>query len=113
MSDLDELYDELSDLHSPKKEGGSRSAREERIIAGFKDIERFFEQHGHVPAHGENNDIFERLYAVRLDRLCVSEECRTALSGLDKHGLLSGVAVSNIPPSEGLLHRQPGRPCRD
>lgn len=69
---------------------GSRSPREERIIAGFEDIERFFEQHRHLPAHGEGKDIFERLYAVRLDKIRASEECRSVLAGLDKHGLLQG-----------------------
>lgn len=90
MSDLDELYDELSDLHVPKKDGSGRTAREERIIAGFEDIERFLEQHGRIPTHGEDKDIFERLYAVRLDKIRGSEECRLLLADLDKHGLLGG-----------------------
>lgn len=93
MSDLDELYDELSDLHVAKKEGSGRTAREERIIAGFEDIERFFEQHGRIPLHGEDKDIFERLYAVRLDKIRISEECRAVLVGLDKHGLLGDAAA--------------------
>jgi hypothetical protein len=61
MSELDDLYDELSDFHSPKKEVGTRTAKEERIIAGFEDIERFFEHHDRLPTHGEEKDIFERL----------------------------------------------------
>ncbi|MFA5593231.1 MAG: GIY-YIG nuclease family protein [Micavibrio sp.] len=93
MSDLDELYDELSDLHVAKKEGSGRTAREERIIAGFEDIERFFEQHGRLPLHGEDKDIFERLYAVRLDKIRGSEECRLLLLDLDKHGLLGDAAA--------------------
>lgn len=93
MSDLDELYDELSDLHVPKKDGSGRTAREERIIAGFEDIERFLEQHGRIPTHGEDKDIFERLYAVRLDKIRGSEECRAVLVGLDKHGLLGDAAA--------------------
>jgi hypothetical protein len=47
----------------------THTPREERIIAGFEDIERFYEEHGRIPIHGEGRDIFERLYAVRLDRL--------------------------------------------
>ena len=50
--------------------------REERIIAGFEEIQRFVEKHGRAPQHGEDRDIFERLYAVRLDRLRALEECR-------------------------------------
>lgn len=68
----------------------SRSPREERIIAGFEDIERFFDQHGHVPVNAENKDIFERMYAVRLDRIRSSEECRQILVTIDRHGLLQG-----------------------
>lgn len=65
-----------------------RSAKEQRIIAGFEEIQRFAEEHGRPPQHGENNDIFERLYAVRLDRLRESKECRDVLAGLDPTGLL-------------------------
>ncbi|PZR79976.1 MAG: hypothetical protein DLM52_00280, partial [Chthoniobacterales bacterium] len=43
---------------------GSRTAREQRIIAGFEEIERFVEEHDKIPQHGEQNEIFERLYAV-------------------------------------------------
>ncbi len=85
--DLDELRAELDDFARPEKKGG-RSAREERIIAGFEDIQRFVEQHGRPPQHGEDRDIFERLYAVRLDRLRELEECRSLLAPLDHQGLL-------------------------
>lgn len=86
--DLDELAEELSGFDTPQKQGG-RSAREERIIAGFEDVQRFVEQHGRLPLHGEGRDIFERLYAVRLDRLRTLEECRTLLEPLDHQGLLA------------------------
>ncbi|MEA5451813.1 GIY-YIG nuclease family protein [Leptolyngbya sp. CCNP1308] len=66
-----------------------RTPREERIIAGFEDLERFVAEQGHLPQHGEDRDIFERLYAVRLDRLRESEECRTILAPLDSQGLLT------------------------
>ncbi len=85
--DLDELSAELQDFAQPKKEG-NRSAREERIIAGFEEIQRFVEEHGRIPQHGEDNDIFERLYAVRLDRIRTLEECRELLTDIDHQGLL-------------------------
>ncbi len=66
-----------------------RSAKEQRIIAGFEEIERFVEEQGGLPQHGENRDIFERLYAVRLDRLRESEECRELLQPLDARGILA------------------------
>ena len=91
MSDpnLDELATELAEFAEPEKKGG-RSPREERIIAGFEEIQRFVEKYGRAPHHGEDGDIFERLYAVRLDRLRALEECRAILAPLDHQGLLSG-----------------------
>jgi hypothetical protein len=90
--DLDELRSELSDFAEPEKKGG-RSPREERVIAGFEEIQRFVEKHGRLPKHGEDLDIFERLYAVRLDRLRTLSECRSLLAQLDHQGLLSGAEI--------------------
>jgi hypothetical protein len=67
-----------------------RSAQEERVIAGFEDIVKFVDEHGRPPQHGEDRDIFERLYAVRLDNLRGMPDCRTLLAPLDKHHLLAG-----------------------
>ncbi|CAN5392963.1 hypothetical protein BH11PLA2_BH11PLA2_23560 [soil metagenome] len=75
---------------------GGRTAREQRIIAGFEEIERFVAEHDRTPSHGENNDIFERLYAVRLDRIRESVECREVLKGLDPHGLF-GTGADVVP----------------
>ena len=82
-----ELLGELGMEPEPAESGG-RTAKEQRIIAGFEEIERFVAEHGRAPQHGEDRDIFERLYAVRLDRMRELPECREALSGLDPHGLL-------------------------
>jgi len=90
--DLEELADELADFAPAKKKQDTYTPREERIIAGFEDIERFYEEHGRLPLHGEDRDIFERLYAVRLDRLRAQEDCRSLLSSFDKHGLLDRAA---------------------
>jgi hypothetical protein len=95
--DLDDLRAELDDFAEPEKKGG-RSAREERIIAGFEEIQRFVEKNGRAPQHGEDRDIFERLYAVRLDRLRALEECRSLLTPLDHQGLLTaGVSAASAP----------------
>jgi hypothetical protein len=90
--DLDQLRAELDGFAEPQKKGG-RSPREERIIAGFEEIQRFVDKHGRVPQHGEDRDIFERLYAVRLDRAGTVEECRSLLVPLDHQGLLSSAEI--------------------
>ena len=62
--DLD-LLGELGVDTAPKKQA-ARTPKEQRIIAGYEEIERFVEEHGRLPEHGENGDIFERLYACLL-----------------------------------------------
>lgn len=93
----DEDAELLSDLGidiEPAATGG-RSAREQRIIAGFEEIERFYDEHGRAPEHGEDRDIFEQLYAVRLDRIRESQECRDVLKDLDTRGLLKVEALAD------------------
>lgn len=86
----DELLSELG-VEVETQKAGSRTPREERIIAGFEEIQRFVEEHGRAPQHGEGRDIFERLYAVRLDRIREQEDCRFLVANLDHQGLLGGV----------------------
>lgn len=99
MADMDddELLDALGVEIAPLK-ASSRTPREERIIAGFEDILRFHQAHGRPPQHGEGGDIFERLYAVRLDQLRKLPEAQVLLAALDKPGLLDAAAstVANI-----------------
>lgn len=76
---------------------GSHTPQEERLIAGFEDILRFVETQGRVPEHGEQRDIFERIYAVRLDRLRALTSAHPLLGHLDKFGLLAA------PPAGALL----------
>ena len=91
--DIDALAEELADFAPPEKKGG-RPASEERVIAGFEEIQRFTEQHGRAPQHGEDRDIFERLYAVRLDRLRALPDCLALLEPLDHQGLLSAAPAA-------------------
>jgi hypothetical protein len=99
----DEDLDLLSELgvDTEPDRVSQRSAREERIIAGFEEIERFVAAQGRLPQHGEDRDIFERLYAVRLDRLRESAECRTILEPLDTGGILNASA-DPLPPGAEL-----------
>jgi len=88
----DALLEELG-VEVEAKRTSSRTPREERIIAGFEEIQRFVIEHGHAPRHGEDRDIFERLYAVRLDRLREQADCRAVIAPLDHQGLLAGAEV--------------------
>jgi len=101
MLDHDELMAELEEFAQPEKKGG-RSPREERIIAGFEEIQAFVRQNGRIPQHGEDKDIFERLYAVRLDRLRSLEECRSLLHPMDEQGLLTGNPSISEPSKESI-----------
>lgn len=84
----DALLAELG-VEIEEKRQAVHTQREERIIAGFEEIQRFTDEHDRAPQHGENRDIFERLYAVRLDRLRELEECWTLLLPLDHQSLLA------------------------
>ena len=68
---------------------GRHTLEQERIIAGFEEIQRFVAEQGRAPQHGEDRDIFERLYAVRLDRIRQQAECRILVESLDHQGLLA------------------------
>ena len=123
----DALLAELGVVVEPEK-APSRTPREERIIAGFEEVQRFVETHGRAPRHGEDSDIFERLYAVRLDRIREQDDCRALLShfdhqdflshspeaaslsleGMDDEALLSELGVESAAPDIGeLRHVRP------
>lgn len=93
----DALLSELG-IETEAHESSRYTPKQERIIAGFEDIQRFALEHGRPPQHGEDRDIFERLYAVRLDRIRASGECVELLRPMDAGGLLAGVAA----PAEEL-----------
>jgi hypothetical protein len=97
----DALLEELG-VEIELEKRSSRTAREERIIAGFEDIQCFVEQHGRAPQHGEDQDIFERLYAVRLDRLRKLSDCRELLEPLDHQRLLAGEKPVSISAAEEI-----------
>jgi hypothetical protein len=103
MADMDDddLLAALGVEAAPLKTA-SRTPLEERIIAGFEDILRFHQTHGRAPQHGEGRDIFERLYAVRLDQLRKLPEAPALLAALDGPGLLSGAAAATTADIDAL-----------
>ncbi len=96
----DEILEELG-LDGDEKKEGKYSHEQARVIAGFEDIVRFVDEHGNRPQHGEGRDIFERLYAVRLERIGGNAIFRALVQDLDKHGLLAGaVNDTTMDPAE-------------
>ena len=97
----DALLAELGVVVEPEK-AASRTPREERIIAGFEEIQRFVETHGRTPRHGDDGDFFERLYAVRLDRIREQDDCRALLIQFDRQALLNHPFEAAAAPLDAM-----------
>lgn len=95
---LDELRDELAEFAEAAPEA-PRSAVEERVLAGFEEIQRWVAANGRLPRKDEGLDIFERLYAVRLDRLRAQPHLRAILAPIDRDALLEGSNQSGGDPT--------------
>ena len=87
--DLDALREELAEFAEPTPEA-PRSAVAERVLAGFEEIHRWVAAQGRLPQSAEGLDIFERLYAVRLDRIRSQPDLRAIVAPIDHDGLLDG-----------------------
>lgn len=95
LSDLDLLAQLGVDMAPEAKR--TLTPLQERIVAGFEDIQRFVVEHGRLPQHGDDRDIFERLYAVRLEQLRKMPEARELLSPIDSAGVLDGATPAASP----------------
>lgn len=95
LSDLELLAQLGVDLAPEAKR--TLTPLQERIVAGFEDIQRFVVEHGRLPQHGDDRDIFERLYAVRLEQLRKMPEARELLSPIDSAGILDGATPAAAP----------------
>jgi hypothetical protein len=101
MADLsaDEVLAGLGIEVEPTK-ASSLSAFEERVISGFEDINRFYEENKRPPFNSEGLDIFERLYAVRLAQLRKLPEAMAVLVPYDVHNLLK--TTDSSPDTDNL-----------
>lgn len=104
MAELDDdaLLAALGVEVAPAK-AASHTPREERLIAGFEDILRFHAAYGRAPRHDPDGDIFERLYAVRLDQLRKLPESLALLAPLDTPGLLGQAPPPAAIDDDALL----------
>ena len=106
--DID-LLDQLG-VDTTAKKKAARTPRVQRIIAGYEEVADFVVKHGRMPEHGEDRNVFERLYAVRLDQLRNSAECCEVLAEVDTKRLLdveldddSTLQVNEDEPSDEEL----------
>ena len=95
----DALLTELG-VEVQTKETATYTPREQRVIAGFEEVKRFAEEHDRLPRHGEDRDIFERLYAVRLDCIRKLKDCRKLVEPMDHQGLLGDMTTVSAEPAE-------------
>ena len=95
MADKNKLTDEDNELLAQlgvefvAKKAVKYTALEQRMITGFEEIQKFVDEHNRLPESGEDRDIFERIYAVRLERIQGLDESHDLLSDLDYQNLLT------------------------
>ena len=80
---LDELEIEL-ELKSTKV----LTSLEERLISGFEEINVFYETHQRIPSLNDDADIFEKIYASRLEKIKQNSAMSSVVVHLDKFELL-------------------------
>jgi len=97
----DELLEALG-VEVELKKKTTFTALEERVFAGFEEIQKFVEEEKRLPLHGEENDIFERLYAVRLEKIQEKQEFVDLLKELDYQNILSGKIKNPIEVPDDL-----------
>lgn len=84
------------------KNKAALSAKEERIIAGFEEIQKFVDEHQREPASDQDKDIFERLYATRLEQIRRQPECIELLKERDSQDLLNEKFLGNVIDGDEL-----------
>lgn len=97
----DKLIAELGIEYEVKKKP-ALSAKEERVIAGFEEIQKFVEEQNREPSFVHEKDIFERLYATRLEQIRKQPDCVELLKDSDYQDLLNETFLSNISEEEDL-----------
>jgi len=95
----DNLIAELGVEYEVKKKPAV-SAKEERIIAGFEEVQKFVDDHGRQPSFEYDKDIFERLYATRLEQIRLQPESIELLKEQDHQGLLSDQYIAHDTDEE-------------
>jgi hypothetical protein len=95
----EELMAELG-IEPGAPDATAHTPREERLLAGFEDISKFVDLHQRLPNNIEGNDIFERLYAVRLDAIRKQADVVELLKPVDRHHLLEETDEQPLEPMD-------------
>lgn len=74
------------------KDESTHTPTDERTVAGFEEIQRFFHTTGELPSNHEGRPLLERTLAVRFDTMLRLEETKDMLAPLDYQGLLTRAA---------------------
>lgn len=90
----DDLLDALG-IEDEAQAAAALTPSQERVLAGFEEIQTFVDRTGRSPLHREDGDIFERLYAIRLDRMRQDGDMRGFLEPYDRQRLLSAAGASS------------------
>lgn len=100
LSDLELLAELGEDVQEEQKK--KLTPKEERIIAGFEEIQKFVADNGRLPSHSDDGEIFERLYATRLDQIRKQSDCRELVADMDHQGLLEKEADTLVDMSSDI-----------
>ncbi len=65
------------------------SAEQQRVMFAFSQINDFIDIHNRIPSPHKDGDIFERLHAIRLQKMQHTTAYVDILKDMDTHGLLS------------------------
>lgn len=90
----DDLLDALG-IEDEAQAAAALTPSQERVLAGFEEIQTFVDRTGRSPLHRGDRDIFERLYAIRLDRMRQDGDMRGFLEPYDRQRLLSAAGASS------------------
>lgn len=89
-------------LELQTKKKPALSAKQERIIAGFEEIQIFVEQHGREPTFAYEENTFERLYANRLEQIRRQPESIALLKERDHQDLLDARSIDGVADADNL-----------
>ena len=101
----EEILEDLG-LGVKKKVNLPKNPKEEYIISGFEEIQMFFERFRRIPENIAESDVFERLLAVRLNKIKIDDEILNILKPLDNQGLFHDVVLKDNFVDENLDDEQ-------